>query len=368
MRYTLAEIATALGGELLGDATIEITGAAEPSAARSEQLAIAINPKFADGFAQGAARAALLWEGADWQALGLEGAVTLPRGSGKAGMPELTQMLDKGPEISPGIHSSAVIDPTAQIGAGAAIGPFVVIGPRARIGARARIDAHVTIAEDAQIGDDLLLHAGARIARGVRIGDRFIGHQNCIVGADGFSFSTRDKSAVEELRGDLDHTAGAAVAGSSHWQRVHSLGGVEISDDVELGAQTVVDRGTLRATCIGRGTKIDNLVQIAHNVTIGEDCMICGQAGVAGSARIGNRVVLGGRAAVSDNTFVGDDVIAGGRAGIFTNVPAGRAVLGSPATRMDTQLKINRDLRRLPRLAETVRELQKTLSGLVQKD
>ncbi len=195
-----------------------------------------------------------------------------------------------------------------------------------------------------------------------------IGHQNCIVGSDGFSFSTRDKSAVEELRGDLGQAAGNAVVGSSHWQRVHSLGGVEISDDVELGAQTVVDRGTIRATGIGRGTKIDNLVQIAHNVTLGEDCLICGQAGIAGSVRVGNRVVLAGRVAVSDNLFVGDDVIAGATASILTNVPAGRAVMGTPATRMDTQLKINREIRRLPRLAETVRELQKTLSSLVQKD
>ncbi len=266
--------------------------------------------------------------------------------------------------------------PTAQIGEGAAIGPpFVMIGPRARIGgARARIDAGVTIGEDAQIGDDLLLHSGARIARGgVQIGHRFIGNQNCVVGGgDGFSFTTRDKSAVEELRGDLDH-AGDAVAGSSQWQRVHSLGAVEIGDDVELGAGSTIDRGgTIRATRIGRGTKIDNLVQIGHNAVLGEDCLVCGQAGVAGgSARIGNRVVLaGGRVAVSDNLFVGgDDVIAGGGgAGIMTNVPAGRAVLGTPAVKMDTQLKINRELRRLPRLADSIRELQKAVSQMTQKD
>ncbi|WP_421704426.1 UDP-3-O-(3-hydroxymyristoyl)glucosamine N-acyltransferase [Aliiroseovarius sp.] len=365
MRHTLAEIAVALGGDLLGDGTIEITGTAEPAEARPDQLAIAIDPKYADAFATGRARVALLWEGADWQALGLDGAVTLPRG--KAGMPELTRMMDKGPEIAPGIHPSAVIDPTAKIGEGAAIGPFVVIGPRARVGARARIDAGVTIGEDVQIGDDLLLHSGARIARGVEIGHRFIGNQNCVVGGDGFSFTTRDKSAVEELRGDLDH-AGEAVAGSSQWQRVHSLGAVEIGDDVELGAGSTIDRGTIRATRIGRGTKIDNLVQIGHNAVLGEDCLVCGQAGVAGSARIGNRVVLAGRVAVSDNLFVGDDVIAGGGAGIMTNVPAGRAVLGTPAVKMDTQLKINRELRRLPRLADTIRELQKAVSQMTQKD
>lgn len=363
MSHTLAEIAAALGADLLGDGDLIISGAAEPGQARADQLAIAIDAKYADSFADGNAVAALLWPGADWQALGLKGAIIPTRG--KAAMPGLTRLMDPGPAIAPGIHATAVIDPSAQIADGAAIGPFVTVGAGARIGARARIDSHVSIGANTVIGDDLLLHAGARIAQGCAIGHRFIGNQNCVVGGDGFSFTTEAKSAVEELREDVDHVG--AVQGSTHWQRVHSLGGVEIGDDVELGAGSTIDRGTIRATSIGRGTKIDNLVQIGHNAILGQDCLVCGQAGVAGSARIGNRVVLAGRVAVSDNIFVGDDVIAGGGAGIMTNVPAGRAVLGTPAVKMDTQLKINREMRRLPRLADTIRELQKTVSKMSEK-
>jgi UDP-3-O-[3-hydroxymyristoyl] glucosamine N-acyltransferase len=201
------------------------------------------------------------------------------------------------------------------------------------------------------------------------IADRFIGQSNSVVGGDGFSFVTLDKeSAVESLRSDVTGRDDAKVEGSSHWARVHSLGGVDVGDDVELGASSTIDRGTIRATKIGRGTKIDCQVQIGHNAVIGEDVMICGQAGIAGSARVGNRVVLAGKVAVNDNIFVGDDVIAGGGSLIYTNVPAGRVILGSPAVKIETEMAIRRELRRLPRLAQTIRDLHKTVSNLVDKD
>ncbi|MCI2398262.1 UDP-3-O-(3-hydroxymyristoyl)glucosamine N-acyltransferase [Aliiroseovarius subalbicans] len=365
MDFTLADIAAALNAEVLGDGSLPITGAAEPGEAGPTDLAMAMDAKYAEALSDGQARAALLWDGADWQALGLEGAITLARG--KAAMPAITRMMDAGPDLAPGIHPSAVIDPSAAIGDGAAIGPFVVIGPSVVIGARARLLPHSSVGRGSVIGDDLTLHAGARVTHECRIGHRFMGHPNSVVGGDGFSFTTTEtKSAVEALREDVNE--GGEVQGSDHWARVHSLGGVEIGDDVELGSCSTIDRGTIRATRIGRGTKIDNQVQIGHNVLLGEDCLVCGQAGVAGSARIGNRVVLAGRVAVSDNIFIGDDVIAGGGAGIMTNVPAGRAVLGTPAVKMDTQLKINREMRRLPRLADTIRELQKAVSKLGDSD
>ncbi len=145
------------------------------------------------------------------------------------------------------------------------------------------------------------------------------------------------------------------------WTRIHSLGGVEIASDVEIGACATVDAGTIRPTRIGRGTKIDNLVHVGHNVTVGCDTLLCGQVGIAGSARIGDRVVLGGQCGVSDNIFVGDDVVAGGASKIYSNVPAGRVVLGSPATRMETHLEAMKNLRRLPRLFRAVAELQKAV-------
>jgi UDP-3-O-[3-hydroxymyristoyl] glucosamine N-acyltransferase len=356
MTHTIADIAAALGAELFGDGTIRVTGAAEPAMAGPEHLALAMKPEYAAGLAKGRARAAVLWAGADWQALGLEAALVVPRP--RYAMAGITRALDAGPEIAPGIHPTAVVDPTATIGDGAAIGPFVVIGRAARIGARARIAAHVSIGAEAVLGDDALLLEGVKIGHHVRIGHRFIAQPGAVVGSDGFSFVTPEKSGVERVRESLGDQ-GEITAQS--WTRIHSLGAVEIGDDVEIGANTAIDRGTIRATRIGRGTKLDNLVHVGHNVEVGEDCLLCGQVGIAGSARIGNRVVMGGQCGVNDNIFVGDDVVAGGATKIFTNAPAGRVLLGSPAVKMEAHVEMMKALRRLPRLFEQVRELQKAV-------
>ncbi|MEM0945922.1 MAG: UDP-3-O-(3-hydroxymyristoyl)glucosamine N-acyltransferase [Pseudomonadota bacterium] len=357
MPFTLAEIAAALGADVLGDGSLRIHGAAEPGQAGPSDLALAMNPSYASALSEGAARAALVWDGADWRALGLEGAVAAPRG--RLAMATVTEMIDTGPDLVPGLHPMAAIDPSAEIGSGASIGPFVSIGPGTKIGNNARIASHVSIGANAVIGADALIYAGARIADRVRIGDRFIAQPNCVLGGDGFSFVTPEKSNVEQARETLgahvDHT-------DQRWVRIHSLGGVEVGDDVEIGAGSAVDRGTIRATVIGDRTKLDNLVHIAHNCVIGVDCLICGQVGLAGSARIGNRVVLGGQVGVSDNIFVGDDVVAGGGSGILTNVPAGRVVLGYPAIKMDQQIEASKNIRRLPRIYRDVAELKKAVS------
>lgn len=357
MAHTIRDIAAALGAEAVGNLDLTILRAAEPQAAAAGDLALAMDPKYAEGLGRGAARAALLWPGADWQALGLEAAIFAPRS--RLAMAGLSRMLDPGPQIAPGIHPMTVIDATAEIGAGAAIGPFVSIGAGVRIGPRARIASHASIAEGAEIGADALILQGARIGAGVRIGDRLICHPGAVIGADGFSFVTPEKSGVEEIRSSLGQRD--AIRAQS-WTRIHSLGAVRIGDDVELGANSTIDRGTIRDTSVGRGTKIDNLVHIGHNVQVGEDCLLCGQVGVAGSTRIGSRVVLAGKVGVNDNIFIGDDVIAGGGSNIFTNVPAGRVILGNPAVKMETQVEINKALRRLPRLAATVAELQKAVA------
>jgi UDP-3-O-[3-hydroxymyristoyl] glucosamine N-acyltransferase len=152
------------------------------------------------------------------------------------------------------------------------------------------------------------------------------------------------------------------------WSRINSLGAVAIGDDVEIGSSCSIDRGTIRDTVIGSGTKLDSLVHLGHNVQVGRDCLLCAMVGIAGSARIGDRVVLAGKVAVNDNIFVGDDVLAGGASRIFTNVPAGRAILGDPATKLDTQIEIRKALRRLPRLAAKVAALQKAVFGQAEKD
>ncbi|GAB1363748.1 UDP-3-O-(3-hydroxymyristoyl)glucosamine N-acyltransferase [Rhodobacter sp.] len=354
MRHSIKDIASALGAEAAGDLDLQVAGAAEPQAAGPDQLALAMDPRYADGIAKGKARAAVLWPGADWQAMGLQAAIFAPRG--RLAMAGLTAMMDPGPDVAPGIHPMAVIDPSAQIGEGAAIGPFVTVGRDVRIGMGARIASHVSIAEGARIGAQALILQGARIGARVAIGDRFICQPGAVIGSDGFSFVTPEKSGVEEIRETLGTRA---EIHQQSWTRIHSLGAVTIGDDVEIGANTCIDRGTIRDTVIGSGTKLDNLVHIGHNVQVGRDCLLCGQVGIAGSSRIGDRVVLAGQVGVNDNIFVGDDVIAGGGTKIFTNAPAGRVLLGYPAVKMETHVEIQKALRRLPRLAARVAALDR---------
>lgn len=356
MAHTIAEIAAALGARASGALDLVMTGVAEPAQAGPDDLALAMDPKYAPGLAKGRARAAVVWSGADWNALGLKAAIFVERP--RLAMAGITAAFDPGPGLAPGVHAMTVIDPTASIGAGAAVGPFVTIGAGARIGARARIAAHASIGAGAVIGDDALIHAGVRICHHVTIGDRFIAHPGAVVGADGFSFVTAEQSGVEQVRGTLGTRADYA---EQKWLRIASIGGVVIGDDVEIGANSTIDRGTIRATRIGAGTKLDNMVHVGHNVEVGRDCLLCGQVGIAGSSVIGDRVVLGGQCGVSDNITIGSDVIAGGASKIFTNVPAGRAILGSPAVKMETQIEINKALRRLPRFMRAHADRQQTV-------
>lgn len=362
MSHSISEIARALDARAEGETALEVTGAAEPAMAGPDDLALAMKPAYADGLAAGKARAAVLWEGADWKALGLRAAIFAARP--RLAMSGITRAFDPGPRIVPGIHPSAIVDPSAKIGSGAAIGPFVVIEAGVELGANARIAPHVHIAEAARIGADALIHAGARIGARVTIGARVFVQPGAVIGADGFSFVTPEKSGVEEIRQTLGERSELRA---QSWLRIHSLGTVEIGDDVEIGANATIDRGTIRATKVGSGVKIDNLVHIAHNVEIGSDTLLCAQVGIAGSTRIGKRVVLGGQCGVGDNLFVGDDVIAGGATKMLTNVPAGRVILGYPAVKMDQHIDAQKNLRRLPRLYAQVAELREAVTSIMQK-
>lgn len=342
---SVSDLAKALNARIEGDETLIVDGAAEPAMAGPRDLALAMQPRFADGLSEGQARVAILWEGADWRALGLGAALFVPRP--RYALAGVTALLDPGPGIAPGIHATAVIDSSAEIGPDAAIGPLVVIGAGVRVGRGARIGPHVSIGRDSVLGDDALLGAGTRIAHGVSIGDRFISQPNAVIGGDGLSFVTPEKSGVERARESLGDQGEIK---RQSWTRIHSLGGVVIGDDVELGASACVDAGTIRPTRIGSGTKIDNLCHVAHNVEMGEDCLMAGMSGIAGSTRIGNRCVFGGQSGVADNLFVGDDAIITAATAVLSNVPAGRVMMGYPAVRMDIHTEIYKAMRRLPRL------------------
>ena len=361
--FTLSQIAAALGRPVEGDGTVTVARASEPAAAGPDDLALAMSPSYADALGSGRARVAILWEGADWRAFGLEGAVLVPRA--RLAMAAITAALDPGPRIAPGIHPTAVVDPSATIGPDPAIGPLAVIGAGVVVGARARIGAHASVAEGARIGDDAILSAGVRIGAAVRLGDRVTLQPGACIGGDGFSFVTPEESAIERVRKSLGD-AGEAIPQA--YVRIHSLGSVVVGDDVEIGANATIDRGTVADTVVGRGTKIDNLVMVGHNVRIGEDCLICSQVGIAGGTTIGDRVVLAGKVGVNDNISIGDDVVAAGGSNIYTRVRAGEVVMGSPAVRMDANMAMYRALRRLPRALEQLSALRRSAGARGEGD
>ncbi|MBQ2263097.1 MAG: UDP-3-O-(3-hydroxymyristoyl)glucosamine N-acyltransferase [Loktanella sp.] len=346
MTYSIRDIAAALGAQAFGDLDLTVTRATEPGAAGPDDLALAMQPAYGAALHRGSARAAVLWPDADWQSYGLQAAIIAPRA--RLAMARLTGMLDA-PQDRSGISPQALIDPTAVIAADATIGAFCVIGANVVIGQNAWIADQVSIAAGVRIGADCQIHAGVRLQRHVTLGDRVILQPNVVIGGDGFSFATAEPSNVEIARETLG-AAGLNPPDDPRWHRIHSLGGVVIGDDVEIGAGSTVDAGTIRATSIGQGTKLDNLVQIGHNVRVGAHCLLCAQAGVAGSSVIGDRVVVGGKAGIADNLRIGDDVVLGGGSVVLSNVPAGRVMMGYPATKMQTHIDSYKALRRLPRL------------------
>jgi len=358
MSHTLGSIAAALGAEAEGDLDLLIRDVAEPGRAGPDTLALAMEESFAAALSDGQARAAILWPGADWRAMGLAGAIFAPRS--RYVLAGVSRVFERPSGLAPGIHGSAVIDRGAQVGEDAHIGPFVHIGAGAQIGPGARIHSHVSIGIDAVVGRDAVLHPGVRIAPRVVIGDRFIAQAGAALGGDGFSFVTPRPGAVEEARATGQITQASQTTG---FARINSLGSLVIGDDVEVGANACIDRGTVANTEIGDGTKIDDLVMVGHNVRVGRHCLLCGQAGVAGSTVIGDRVVLGGAAGIADHLTIGSDVIIAGASGVSSNVPSGRVMMGNPAMKMDLNIASYKALRRLPRILAKFEALQKRVSN-----
>lgn len=356
--FTVAELADHLGASFAGDGSLSVLRAVHPAdAAQPGSIAVATSPEFTKRL-DGAGIAVLAAE-TDWQALGLKAAIFVPRP--RYALSGLTSAFAPEIDAPPGVHPAAVVEAGAVIGDGVSIGPFTHVAAGAEIRAGSRILSHVSIGAEARIGADALIHSGARIGARVSIGARAIIHQNAVIGADGFSFVTPQLGAVEAAKaggGSQSDTQNTALA------RIHSLGAVTLGDDVEVGACTTIDRGTLTDTRIGSGTKLDNQVQIGHNVQIGETCMLCAQVGIAGSAEVGDRVVLGGKVGVADHVKIGSDVLVGAASAVASNIPGRSIFMGIPAVKRDEAIKGIMAQRRLPRLFDAVDALKKRLSAL----
>lgn len=328
--HTLEDLAAALGGRVAGDTALEVVRPRHPARAESaDEIALALDPTLHDLLADSPVRAAVLPEGVDWQAMGLDGAVLVAPGS--AARIALSESFATPAWSFGGIHASAVIHTDARLGEGVEVGPLCVVGEGAEIGAGARILASATVGAAAQIGPGCVLHPGVRIGDRVHLGARVTVYPNACVGVDGFSFP-------------LD------AAGERHGpRRIRSLGTVEVEDDVEIGAGCAIDRGTVESTWIGKGTKLDNLVHVAHNVSIGRHCLVSGQVGIAGSAVIGDRCVFGGQVGVGDHVVIGEECLIGGKSMVGRRVAPRSILVGWASLEQGEFHRVFRAIRRLAR-------------------
>jgi UDP-3-O-[3-hydroxymyristoyl] glucosamine N-acyltransferase len=275
----------------------------------------------------------------------------------------LTQLFVPPVSAQVGIHPSALVDPTAVIDPTACVGPYVVIGKHVTLAARVMIHAHCTVEEGVSIGEGSCLHSGVRVGRDVQIGTRCIIQHNSVLGSDGFSYATPQVGSIESAR----QAGGQITAQNDDSVKIHSLGTLVLGDEVEIGACCTIDRATLGETRIQSGTKIDNQVQIAHNVKIGQNCLIASQTGIAGSCVIGNRVVMAGQVGVADHLQVGDDSILMAQTGVSRSVPARQVMMGTPAApRKDTAVMIA-NWHRLDGMRREIRRLSQQLSALEQE-
>lgn len=354
----LSAIAEALDARLVGDADPELERPVHPAdAAFPSDLAVAMEKDLLLLLAGCPARAALVAEGMEVPEGSVDAYLVVRRP--KLALAGLTTLFERPCHRAAGIAETARIHPDAEIGLDCSIGDFVVIGPGAVVGDGCVILAQVTIGAGARLGASCLLHPGVRVGDRVELGDRVIVHQNAVIGADGFSFVTPERGSVESAKetGRIDATNLAI-------RRVNSIGTVIVGDDAEIGANTAIDRGTLSATRIGRHTKIDNLVQIGHNVVIGENCMICGHVGIAGSCVIGDRVVLAGGVGVGDHIRIGDDAVVAAGSGVGTNIPPRSVYAGYPAVPRDRAFEQVLNISRLKSLFSEVAKLKERLKAV----
>ncbi len=358
--YTLAALAQAINATLEGDGAVTVTRPVHPTAYQaSTDLALAMDDKLLPLLAGKPVLAAVVSAKAPRETATNLLRVERPR----LALSRLTNLFAPPPDFGTGVHHSAVVDATARLGKDVVIGPYCTVGAGATIGDRCVLQSQVTVEAGATIGADTVLRAGVRIGAGCVVGARCLLHFNGSIGSDGFSFVTAEKGSVEAAKSDGSVTA----TNTKGWLRIASLGAVIIGDDVEIGANTSIDRGTIVDTRIGRGTKIDNQVQIGHNVQIGEDCLLCGRVGLAGSVTLGNRVVIGGASGLADHVKVGDDAVIMSMSGVGTHVPARQVYGGAPAIPRERAVEQHLAINRLKSLMNRVDNLDASVKALEQK-
>ncbi|HZY30477.1 MAG TPA: UDP-3-O-(3-hydroxymyristoyl)glucosamine N-acyltransferase [Candidatus Methylomirabilis sp.] len=334
----LRELAEKLECRLVGDGEIDVRGLAPFDEAEDGDLTFVAHPRYLLKLEASRASAVILKEGVSASSK----PALLARDPYLAFVKAL--YLFYPPERpAPGVHPSTIVAPGVRLAEGVSIGPFSYIEEGVVIGPRSAVGPQVYIGRGSSMGADCRVYPQVTIREGVEIGDRVILHSGAVVGSDGFGY-LRDRG-------------GARV-------KIPQVGRVILEDDVEIGANVAIDRATLGTTRLKRGTKIDNLVQIAHNVTVGEDTVIAAQTGISGSTKIGNRVTLAGQVGIVDHVTIGDDVTIGAQAGVISDLPPGMAFWDTPAVPHFEAKRNIAGLHRLPLLLKSLQSVESRLRAL----
>lgn len=337
---TITELAAKLDAELIGPGNIEIRGVAGFREAREGDITYLSDQKYRNDLA--ACRASAVIISKDMKDVSMPALVVK---NPRYAFARALEIFFGKPYLPGGISDRAVIGLDVVLGNELTIHPCAVVADGAKIGSRVTLYPGVYVGGGSIIGDDAVLYPNVSIREGVSLGCRVIIHSGTVIGSDGFGFVTD---------------------GGRH-HKIPQVGGVIIDDDVEIGANCTIDRATLGNTVIKKGTKLDNMVHVAHNVTIGEHCLLAGQSGVAGSSTLGNYVVVGGKVAISDHLTIGDRVMIAGGSGVAQDVPSGQVVAGYPAIPIREWLKAQAVLPKLPELKKIVSQLENRINELEKK-
>jgi UDP-3-O-[3-hydroxymyristoyl] glucosamine N-acyltransferase len=337
---SLGELARLVGGDLEGDPSLEIRGFASLESAGPGDLSFVAADRHLEAARRSAASALIAPPGLD---LGARPVIRVAQPY--AAIAQVLPVFFPEPAVAPGVHPTAHVADSARVSAAATVAAFTVVGDRTVVEGGAVLHPHVFVGPDCRVGEGSVLHPHVVLRERVTLGRRVIVHPGSVLGADGFGY---------------------VFDGRAH-RKIPQVGRVVVEDDVEIGANVTVDRATLGETVIGRGTKIDNLVQIGHNTVVGTDTIIVAQAGIAGSCRIGRGVVLAGQAGIADHVTVGDGAQIGSQAGVHRDVPAGAGMIGTPAMPGGMGLRALAAIGRLPEVLRDVRALGRRLDALERR-
>lgn len=344
MQFSAEMIAAGLGGDIVGNKDVTVSTFAKIEEGKAGAISFMANPKYEHYVYT--TESSIVIVNRSWEPTQTVKATLIKVDDAYGCFAKLLDLYAAYKPQKKGIHPTAVVADNAKIGEDCYIGAYVVIDEGAEVGDGAKLYPHVYIGDGAKVGAGATLYSGVKVYEGCKIGARCILHSGSVVGSDGFGFAPNAQGSYD---------------------KIPQIGIVILEDDVEIGANTTIDRATMGATVISKGTKIDNLVQIGHNVVVGSNTVMAGQSAIAGSAKVGSNCMIGGQAGIVGHITVGDRTVVGSRSGVTTSAPAGSQIMGHFGFDASKFRRVNAVYRNLPEMQRNLKELKKEVEELKNK-